>query len=178
MRQQERAREMKFRSPQLKASLSIVVLLLSALTLAAVGINWYGQQQTRADLEALMATGVSANTHVKNAYVDALLAVNQIDAAIKVNNPQQRTRELEAADVLLDSSRTRLQLFMAADNLSGTTGGVTTQILRETFTSSWAQARELRALANAQDLQAYEALKRGQARNSARTIDSAFKKFG
>src|SRR5690606_32920368 len=126
---------MKFSQLKLKTSLTIVVLFLSALTLAAVGINWYGQQQTRAELDTLIATGVSANTHVKNAYVDALLAVNQIDAAIKVDNPQQRSRELEAADKLLDSSRKRLQSFLDANNLNGSNGDVTKQILRETFGS-------------------------------------------
>ncbi|MDS1141126.1 methyl-accepting chemotaxis protein [Pusillimonas sp. SM2304] len=168
---------MKFSQLKLKTSLTIVVLFLSALTLAAVGISWYGQQQTRAELDTLIATGVSANTHVKNAYVDALLAVNQIDAAIKVDNPQQRSRELDAADKLLESSRSRLQHFLDANNLNGSSGDVTKQILRETFASYWAQARELGALASTQNTAAYEALKRGQARNAARTIDSAFNKF-
>jgi methyl-accepting chemotaxis protein len=168
---------MKFRQLQLKTSLSLVVFLLSALTLAAVAVGWYGQQQTRAELDSLIATGVAANTNVKNAYVNALLAVNQIDAAIKVDNAQQRVRELEAADKLLDASRQRLQMFIDGNNLAGTSGDVTKQTLRETFGSYWTQAAELRALAEKHDVAAYETLKRGQARNAARTIDSAFNKF-
>lgn len=168
---------MRFGQLQLKTSLSLVVFLLSALTLAAVAVGWYSQQQTRAELDSLIATGVAANTNVKNAYVNALLAVNQIDAAIKVDNVQQRARELEAADKLLETSRQRLKAFLDGDNLAGTSGDVTKQILRETFGSYWAQAAELRGLADKQDVAAYEALKRGQARNAAKTIDSAFNKF-
>ncbi|HWL27929.1 MAG TPA: methyl-accepting chemotaxis protein [Burkholderiaceae bacterium] len=168
---------MKFGQLQLKTSLTLVVFLLSALTLAAVGLGWYGQQQTRAELDALISTGVEANTNVKNAYVNALLAVNQIDAAIKVDNPQQRARELEAADRLLDTSRQRLKAFLDGSFGEGTSGDVTKQILRETFGSYWAQAAELRSLADRQDVAAYESLKRGQARNAAKVIDSAFNKF-
>jgi methyl-accepting chemotaxis protein len=169
---------MKFRQLQLKTSLSLVVFLLSALTLAAVAVGWYSQQETRAEIDALIATGVEANTNVKNAYVNALLAVNQIDAAIKVDNPQQRARELEAADKLLDASRQRLKAFLDDSKFEGgSSGNVTKQILRETFGTYWAQAAELRSIADRQDVAAYEALKRGQARNAAKVIDSAFNKF-
>lgn len=168
---------LKFLSLKLRSSLAIIVVVLSLLTLLAAGIGWYSQQQTRTDVAALVGTGIDANTNVKNAYVHALLAVNQIDAAIKVDNPQQRARELEAADKLLDASRDRLNAFLDADNLRGSNGNITKQILRETFASYWAQALELKNLASVQDTAAYESLKRGQARNAGRTIDSAFNKF-
>lgn len=170
-------RLLKPKAFKLRTSLALVVVVLSLLTLVAAGIGWYSQQQTRMDVAVLVGTGIDANTNVKNAYVHALLAVNQIDAAIKVDNPQQRARELEAAEKLLGASRDRLNAFLDVDNLTGSNGNITKQILRETFSSYWGQALELKNLASTQDTVAYEALKRGQARNAARTIDSAFNRF-
>jgi methyl-accepting chemotaxis protein len=40
---------------QLKTSLTVIVLLLAALTLAAVAVGWYDQQQTRAALAAMLS---------------------------------------------------------------------------------------------------------------------------
>src|SRR5690606_3423673 len=65
---------MKFSQLKLKTSLTVVVLFLSVLTLAVVGINWYGQQQMQAEFAALINTGVSASSDAKSTYADALLS--------------------------------------------------------------------------------------------------------
>ncbi|NGM87569.1 HAMP domain-containing protein [Parapusillimonas sp. SGNA-6] len=169
---------MKFRQLQLKTSLSLVVFLLSALTLVAVGVGWYGQHQTRADISVLVTTGVAANTNVKNAYVSALQAVDQIDAAINVGSPQERTHELKAADKLLDASRQHFKAFL--DNGpagEGTSDDAMKQNLRAAFDAYWAQAAELRSLADRRDVAAYDSLKGGRAGNAAKVVGAAITKF-
>lgn len=172
---------MKLKFPRfrfnLKASLTLVVAFLSLLTFIAVGMAWYTQEQSRKTVGELTTTGVQANTDVKNAYIYALLAVSQVDAAIKIENEKQRVWELQQVDDLLKRSRERMDLFLAADNMSGSDGETLKHILETTFKDYWVQAEQLKVLATSRDERGYENLKRGRARSAARGIDRAFTKF-
>lgn len=168
---------MRFKQLKIKTSLSIMVLLLSALTLVAVALGWYSQQQTQSTLQGLIATGVSANANVNNAYVNVLLAVNQIDAAIRMDDINTRDHALGNADKLLEVSRARLKAFLSAANLTGSDGAAVKQSLSETFESSWALALQLRSLAEKQDIVGYETVEQSQAPKAAQAIEAAFSKF-
>lgn len=168
---------MRFKQLKIKTSLSIMVLLLSALTLVAVALGWYSQQQTQSTLQRLIATGVSANADVNNAYVNTLLAVNQIDASIRMDDVNTRNRALGNADKSLEESRARLKTFLGAANLAGSDGAAVKQSLSETFESSWALALQLRALAEKQDIVGYETVEQSQAPKTAQAIEAAFLKF-
>ena len=168
---------MHFKQLKIKTSLSAMVLLLSALTLVAVALGWYSQQKTQSTLQGLIATGVSANSNVNSAYVNALLAVNQIDAAIRLDDINTRNLALGNADKSLEESRARLKTFLGAANLTGPDGAAIKQSLSETFESSWALALQLRALAEKQDIVGYETVEQSQAPKTAQAIETAFLKF-
>ncbi len=168
---------MKLKSPNLKTSLTLVVALLSLLTFVVVGGSWYVQQRSEDTIDQFAVIGVQANSDVKNAYIYALLAVSQVDDAIKIDNEKQRLWELGQVDTLLQRSRERMGAFMGADNLTGGEGESLKHILDTTFKEYWDQAGQLRDFAAVQDVRGYEALKRGRARGAARGIDRAFNKF-
>ncbi|QAA92936.1 methyl-accepting chemotaxis protein [Pollutimonas thiosulfatoxidans] len=63
-----------FRQLQLKTSLFIIVALLSLLTLIAVAMGWYNQQQTLAALDVMMAQSGGGSAEVKAAYASTLQA--------------------------------------------------------------------------------------------------------
>lgn len=70
---------MKLGQLQLKASLFVIVALLSLLTLAAVALGWYNQQQTMAALNAMSLEGSAleaiGQNHARSTYAFVGLAV-------------------------------------------------------------------------------------------------------
>ena len=79
---------MKFAHLQLRTSLSLMVLLLSILTLAAVGLGWNSLRVARDDMAVLADGGLEAGRAVRNAYQQSRYmqpdqAAQQLDAAFK-----------------------------------------------------------------------------------------------
>jgi methyl-accepting chemotaxis protein len=79
---------MKFGQLQLRTSLSLMVLLLSVATLAAVGVGWNALRMVRNDMAVLADGSLEAGRQVRNAYqqsryASADEAAQQLDAAFK-----------------------------------------------------------------------------------------------
>jgi methyl-accepting chemotaxis protein-2 (aspartate sensor receptor) len=164
---------MKFRHLQLRTSLSAVVFCLSLLTLVAVAIGWYNQQQDRRQLESLMAVGVKANSNVKKSYIDALLAMGKIDDAMDARSDADRTQALREADGLLASSRLRLKLFLDQD----VDAAEVKDSLKSAFSGYWSLVSSLAGLAKSGEHDKYLAVRQEQAGSAIRIVGSAFSRF-
>jgi methyl-accepting chemotaxis protein-2 (aspartate sensor receptor) len=164
---------MKFRHLQLRTSLSAIVFFLSLLTLVAVAIGWYSQQQNRRQLDTLMAVGIKANNNVKKAYIDALLAMGRIDDAASAQTEADRTQALRVADGLLASSRLRLNLFLKEK----VDAGDVKDSLKSAFSRYWSLAESLAGLAKSGEHDKYAALRKEQAGSASMIVGSAFSRF-
>ncbi|WP_368639264.1 methyl-accepting chemotaxis protein [Castellaniella ginsengisoli] len=161
----------------LRARLTLVVVLLSLLTFAAVGSAWFVQRESQRTVGQLSAIGVQANSEVKNAYIYAQQAATQVDGALGIANEKQRLWELDQADKLLQRSREGMAALQASGALAGSTGENLQHMLDATFNDYWTQVENLRDLAAKQDARGFEALKRGRLRSAARGMDRVFGQF-
>lgn len=164
---------MKFRHLQLKTSLSAIVFCLSLLTLVAVAIGWYNQQQNRQQLQTLLAVGIKANNNVKKAYVDALLSMGKIDDASSAKSDADKTQALRVANGLLASSRLRLNLFLKED----VDAADIKDSLKSAFSRYWSLADTLTGLVKSGEHDKYEALRKEQLGSAAMIVGSTFSRF-
>ncbi|HEU0230708.1 MAG TPA: methyl-accepting chemotaxis protein [Burkholderiaceae bacterium] len=164
---------MKFRHLQLKTSLSAIVFCLSLLTLVAVAIGWYNQQQNHQQLQTMLAVGIKANNNVKKAYIDALLSIGKIDDASSAKSESDKAQALRVADGLLASSRLRLNLFLKED----VDAADIKDSLKSAFSRYWALADTLTGLVKSGEHDKYEALRKEQLGSAAMIVGSTFSRF-
>lgn len=168
---------MKFKSLKLKTILWITVFLLSLLTCVSIGAAWYGQQQSREEIKAIMTNGVIASRAVNSVYAGTLLVLHQIDGAYRNENAQQRSQQLDVAAGLLRSSRDGWASFLKNTSLDGTADELSRKTLGVSFPAYWAHIDELSRVAGQDDVDAYDKLRQGHVRNAAQAIQSAFAGF-
>ena len=82
---------MKFGQMQLRTSLSLMVLLLSVLTLAAVGVGWNALRMVRNDMAVLTDASLEAGREVRNAYQQSRYASAE-EVALVCDNLNTHTR--------------------------------------------------------------------------------------
>ncbi|MDY0310188.1 MAG: methyl-accepting chemotaxis protein [Castellaniella sp.] len=161
----------------LRARLTLVVVLLSLLTFAAVGSAWFVQQESQRTVGQMSVIGVQANSAVKNAYIYAQQAATQVDGALGIANEKQRLWELSQADQLLQRSRDGMASLQSSGALTGSSGESLQHMLEASFNDYWTQVEHLRGFAAKQDGKGFEALKRGRLRGAARGMDRVFGLF-